>query len=213
MRIITAAYAKAGHKFSGRELVEIEFEGPRALQIGMFPAYDYFGDGSFYLLDSPGHAIGHLCGLARTTRNPSTFILLGGDVCHYAGIFRPSQHLLMPKEIHPHPCFPSREDMCLCPGSAWDALQASRGRQSSDTLYDLTFGLDISLATKTVGWLQELDCNENIFVIVAHDSTVRDGAPHFPESLNDWKSKGLGKTLKWAFLRDLSSYWKSQDLA
>lgn len=103
--------------------------------------------------------------------------------------------------------------MCLCPGSAWDELQASRGRRPNDTLYDLTFGLDISLATKTVGWLQELDCNEDVFVIVAHDSTVRDGAPHFPGSLNDWKSKGLGKTLKWAFLRDLSAYWKSQGLA
>jgi glyoxylase-like metal-dependent hydrolase (beta-lactamase superfamily II) len=44
--------------YEGRDLVEIDFEGPNTLQIGKFPAFDYFGDGSFYLLDSPGHAIG-----------------------------------------------------------------------------------------------------------------------------------------------------------
>lgn len=103
--------------------------------------------------------------------------------------------------------------MILCPGHAFEELQALRGRQPSDTLYDLTFGADIPLATKTVGQLQELDCDENIFVIIAHDSTVRDGVPHFPESLNAWKEKGWGKKLRWAFLRDLQSYWQLKGLA
>lgn len=76
--------------YADREFKEIEFSN---LRIGEFPAYDYFGDGSFYLLDTPGHAIGHLCGLARTTTNPDTFILLGGDVCHYQGVMRPSPQL------------------------------------------------------------------------------------------------------------------------
>jgi hypothetical protein len=103
--------------------------------------------------------------------------------------------------------------MCLCPGSAFDELQAARGRTATDTLYDLTFGHDISLARKTVSHLQELDCHEDIFVIIAHDSTVRDGAPHFPNSLNDWKDRGLGQKLKWAFFRDLEEYWRSKGLA
>lgn len=38
--------------YAGRELREIEFDGD--LTIGGFKAFDYFGDGSFYLLDSPG---------------------------------------------------------------------------------------------------------------------------------------------------------------
>ena len=60
---------------------EIEFES--AFKIGKFNAFDYFGDGSFYLLDVPGHAIGHMCGLVRTT--PTSFLLLGADSCHFAG--------------------------------------------------------------------------------------------------------------------------------
>ncbi|KAM5380137.1 hypothetical protein ACJZ2D_003784 [Fusarium nematophilum] len=195
----------------GRNLREISFDGPNSAKIGRFPTFDYFGDGSFYLLDSPGHAVGHLCGLARTTKNPDTFVLLGGDVCHYAGIFRPSKYLPVPDHIAPHPCRP-HDNTVLCPGEAFDRLQKSRGRASTDSLFDLTFGLDIDLARATAAQLQELDCNEDIFVIVAHDSTVRDGVPHFPESLNDWKTRGLGAGLKWAFLRDLENYWKSEGL-
>ncbi|TLD28150.1 hypothetical protein PspLS_04295 [Pyricularia sp. CBS 133598] len=177
--------------YANRNLREITFDGPQALKIGSFPAYDYFGDGSFYLLDSPGHAVGHLCGLARTTTSPtSTFVLLGGDVCHYAGIFRPSRQLPIPASITPHPC-PSSSLSALCPGHAWEELQKSRGgRECTDTLYDITFGHDIPVATNTVRWLQELDCIDDVFVIVAHDGTVRDGGvPRFPASLNDWKAK------------------------
>ena len=101
----------------------------------------------------------------------------------------------------------------MCPGDAFQQLQESRGRKLSDTLYDLTFGHDIPLATQTMRHLQGLDCDENIFVIIAHDSTVRDFVAHFPESLNDWKARGWGKRLKWAFLRDLREYWISKSLA
>ncbi|KAK5049525.1 hypothetical protein LTR84_004454 [Exophiala bonariae] len=132
--------------YSGRRLREIDFKGvDGVIRIGQFPAFDYFGDGSFYLLDSPGHA-------------------------------------------------------------------SFRGRETSDTLYDMTFGHDIPLATKTMQQLQELDCAENVFVIIAHDSTVRDGVAHFPQSLNDWQAKGWGKQLKWAFLRDLEPYFRSKEL-
>ncbi|KAI8940647.1 hypothetical protein NX059_001917 [Plenodomus lindquistii] len=194
--------------YANRKLREISFE--TGLKIGQFPAFDYFGDGSFFLLDSPGHAIGHLCGLARTTTgSEDSFILLGGDICHYAGIFRPSKHLPVPDNISPHPCIPNA-DFPLCPGTAFVELQRSRKRSSTDSLYDMTFGHDIPLARKTATWLQELDADERIFVIIAHDATVRDGVDHFPKPLNDWREKGWGKSLKWAFFRDLEVYWKSQ---
>ncbi|OBT65163.1 hypothetical protein VE03_04791 [Pseudogymnoascus sp. 23342-1-I1] len=198
--------------YTGRNLREISFDGPNSLRIGRFPAFDYFGDGSFYLLDSPGHAVGHLCGLARTTTGPDTFVLLGGDVCHYPGIFRPSEHLPVPESITPHPCNP-QSNLPFCPGSAFDDLQKSRGRKPTDTLYDMTYGLDIPLATRTVGHLQDLDCNEDVFVIIAHDGSVRDGVDHFPKSLNAWKEKGWGNMLRWAFFRDLEPYWKTVGLA
>lgn len=139
-------------------------------------------------------------------------MLLGGDVCHYAGIFRPSPQLPIPASIAPHPC-PSSLLPALCPGHAWEELQRSRGHAATDALYDMTFGHDIPLANKTVSWLQDLDCIEDVFVIVAHDGTVRDsGVPQFPRSLNDWKAKGWGKDLRWAFLRDLETFWRTKGL-
>ncbi|SPO01641.1 uncharacterized protein DNG_04314 [Cephalotrichum gorgonifer] len=198
--------------YAHRTLREISFDGPHVLRIGSFPAFDYFGDGSFYLLDTPGHAVGHLCGLARTTKGPDTFVLLGGDVCHFAGILRPSKYLPVPESIFPHPCHP-QGDMALCPGSAFDDLQRSRGREPTDALFDLCFGGDIPLARKTVGELQEFDCREDIFVIIAHDMAVAEGVEHFPASLNGWKEKGWGKGLKWSFFAEMRSYWESKGLA
>ncbi|KAK4210092.1 hypothetical protein QBC37DRAFT_442933 [Rhypophila decipiens] len=219
--------------YANRTLREITFpsNSPQVSKIGSFPAFDYFGDGSFYLLDSPGHAIGHLCGLARTTpgdSSTSTFILMGGDICHYAGIFRPSEYLPMPDKITPHPCCSHQPDvnmnLALCPGSAWTLLQTSRGRKPNQPLFDMTFGGDIPLAMKTAGWLMELDCLENVFVIIAHDTPVKNYVPKFnkhpledgeakpEENLNDWKENGWGKRLKWAWLADLEHYWRKQGL-
>ena len=48
-------------------------------------AFDFFGDGSFLLLDAPGHMVGHLVGLARTAENE--YVLMGGDCCHHRQIF------------------------------------------------------------------------------------------------------------------------------
>lgn len=196
----------------GRELHEIQFDGPSTVQVGRFKAFDYFGDGSFYLLDSPGHAVGHLCGLARTTSNPPSFILLGGDVCHYPGIFRPSTRLPIPASISPNPINPASSKY-FCPGHTWESLQSSRRRSLQDSLYDMTFGHDIPLANETKTKLQELDCLDDVFVIIAHDSTVRDHVPHFPASLNNWKHKGWAHKLKWAFMRDLRTYWSNAEVS
>ena len=43
-----------GDAFEGREVVELDFS--TGLDIGGFPSIDFFGDGSFYLLKSPGHS-------------------------------------------------------------------------------------------------------------------------------------------------------------
>lgn len=65
-------------ELEGRDVKEIEFADD-ATRIGGLQSYDYFGDGSFYLLATPGHEVGQLNGLARVTKNPDTFILLGAD--------------------------------------------------------------------------------------------------------------------------------------
>lgn len=64
-----------GSDWEGRTLKELDFEkDPGGLSIGMFKAMDWFGDGSFYILDTPGHAVGHLCGLARVQSD--SFVLM-----------------------------------------------------------------------------------------------------------------------------------------
>ncbi|KAI0823287.1 Metallo-hydrolase/oxidoreductase [Trametes gibbosa] len=56
--------------------------------IGPFPrAYDYFGDGSLYIIDAPGHLPGHINVLARTDTTGS-WIYLAGDTTHDARILR-----------------------------------------------------------------------------------------------------------------------------
>lgn len=50
--------------------------------IGPFPrAYDYFGDGSMYIVDAAGHLPGHVNILARTNATGS-WIYLAGDTAH-----------------------------------------------------------------------------------------------------------------------------------
>lgn len=156
--------------------------------------------------------VGHLCGIARTTVNPDTFILLGGDVCHYSGLMRPSAHMPVPDSITPNPINP-QASTALCPGHAFEELQKSRGREPTDTLFTMTFGHDIPLATNTVKWLQELDCNDDIFVIVAHDFHVEKVVDHFPQSLNSWKEKGWGKQTRWAWLQELKPYFDSKGVS
>ncbi|KAF2732852.1 Metallo-hydrolase/oxidoreductase [Polyplosphaeria fusca] len=49
--------------------------------LGAFPAaVDFFGDGSVYVIDAPGHLPGHVNLLAR--KGPGKWVYLGGDCCH-----------------------------------------------------------------------------------------------------------------------------------
>lgn len=195
--------------WAGRNLREISFNGSDTLKIGQFPALDYFGDGSFYLLDSPGHAIGHLCGLVRTTTSPDTFVLLGGDICHHGSIFRPSSHLPLPASITPNPIIPQSEAP-FCPGHAFEELQRERGMDPHGPILKPEFGYDIPLALDTIGKLQEIDCEEDVLVIIAHDKFACQQVDHFPASLNAWKAKGWGTSLRWAFLKDFEFYWRAK---
>ena len=53
--------------------------------IAGFPAFDFFGDGTFFLCDAPGHMAGNLLALARTGRDE--WIAMGGDCCHDRKLF------------------------------------------------------------------------------------------------------------------------------
>jgi len=51
--------------------------------LGPFPrTLDYFGDGSLYLVDAPGHILGHLNALVRVGTGTNDWVLLAGDTAH-----------------------------------------------------------------------------------------------------------------------------------
>lgn len=94
--------------FTNREVAELSFDSS-TISIGNMRAIDFFGDGSFFFLDAPGHAVGHINALARTSTNPSTFIYMGGDSFHHCAALRPNEYMPLPKSIevpnlNPYPC-------------------------------------------------------------------------------------------------------------
>lgn len=104
--------------YEGRETIELEYSSNDSMvsTIGNFQAYDYFSDGSLYILSTPGHTIGHLSALARTTSDhgKSTFIFMGGDIIHSNAVFRPSSNYPLPDTIPA----PNRRPFSsyICPG-------------------------------------------------------------------------------------------------
>jgi glyoxylase-like metal-dependent hydrolase (beta-lactamase superfamily II) len=186
--------------YEGRNVREIDFSG--ALTIGRFKAHDYFGDGSFYLLDTPGHSVGHMCGLARTTKNPPTFVFMAGDASHHAAEFRPTEYLPLPKEVNT-----SGTSSTSSVSSGAEYRDAHYDKSATKPFYNVTasFAHDKELADWTIAGMGEFDCHENVLLLTAHDEHVVEPEAvisFFPKTLNDWYEKGMAKKAKWMFLRD-----------
>lgn len=70
-------------------------------------AHDFFGDGSFYLVDAPGHMPGHLGAIAHT--DDDEWVFMGGDCCHHRALLldrRPMSVTVGPngtKSFHANP--------------------------------------------------------------------------------------------------------------
>jgi hypothetical protein len=184
----------------GRNVTEINFtaENSTACKIGRFSAVDYFGDGSFYILDAPGHSVGHLCALARVTSDPDSFVFMGGDAAHHPGLLRPSPYLPLPESIHPSPFTSSAP-------CTWEMLQRIQPQHSLTEPYlRPARGMFPAYdeAEDTIRKIQELDAQDNILVILPHDRTVLGVVELFPESVNEWLKQGVKERLRWMFLGD-----------
>lgn len=196
--------------YAGRSLREISFDSK--LEIGGYKAFDYFGDGSFYLLESPGHAIGHMCALARTSASPSTFIFLGGDCAHHSGEYRPSPSNPLPSTLSPSPI--PHLHPTTCPGSLFIPVHRlydpANRTNATDTPTSEPFYLiaaagadDVTQARESVKKLSNFDGREDVFMMIAHDAHVRDIVRCFPEGkANDWKKQGWKEKAMWRFLAD-----------
>ncbi|MCJ1424693.1 hypothetical protein MMC29_002581 [Sticta canariensis] len=184
----------------GRVFREIDFqEEGKGMKIGRFSTIDFFGNGSFYLLDAPGHSIGHLCGFARVTSSPDSFVLLGADACHHAALFRPTDYLPLPTKISPSPI---QTFGGACPGAMLQHVQPrKRANEPFLTLSKVAFPYHDD-AQETLEKIKELDAVDNIFVIISHDKSLKGQIEEFPKSINDWKSKGLKPKTRWLFCKD-----------
>lgn len=196
------------HRSSGRNLVEIDFKQDPSLKAGRLPAHDFFGDGSFYLLDIPGHAIGQLGGLARTSSNPDTFILMGADVCHHGSAVRPSHWLHYPEDEPPLPLSDLEKIKAQhhgsCPGGEeFEKLNAEVNKTGEEPIFGPNVYVKEQDAIDSLTKVQYADMQENIFFTFAHDATMEGVVDLFPQHANNWKEKGWKKTIMWRFLKDL----------
>lgn len=184
--------------WQGRELVEIDFSGEAGLDIGKFQAYDFYGDGSFYLLSSPGHAVGHMSALARTTANPPSFMLLGGDIAHHCGEFRPSPYTPLPEMISPNPL---GRTLSACPGRLFLSIHPWKDpeRPFFDPTTEPGWHLEASIAKESIDKLIEADAYDNIFPVMAHDMTLGDTVDLYPRKANDWMAKRWKEETRWGF--------------
>ena len=192
------------------------------MNIAGFPAFNYFGDGSFYLIDSPGvrrtaiskiyhlmirqHDIGHISALARTTTSPHTFIFIGGDISNHAGEFRPSEHIPLPALISPNPL--NNFSPVPCPGHIFEKIHP-KGHGHSP-FYGIgtwpdgdSCALDLPAALESHRKLRLLDAQDaQVFVILAHDENIGDVIDFFPKNANAWKKLGWADKARWMFLGD-----------
>ena len=169
-----------------RPVHEVDFSS--GVNLGGLQAVDWFCDGSFYLLDLPGHAIGHMGALARTSTGPNgggedTYILMGSDACVHAGQLRPSIYTPLPEHV---PLF-----------------QDKRKTEPFFRVANRPGTQDVHAATNTIDKLQLLDSQPNVFTVMAHDRHLLDVIDLFPEKANDWRQRGWKERTRWLFLKDL----------
>ncbi|KAL6230243.1 hypothetical protein BDW75DRAFT_76430 [Aspergillus navahoensis] len=199
--------------WQGRKLQEMDFDnhpnGTRS--IGRFKAIDYFGDGSFYLLHTPGHSPEHMCGLARV--QPDSFVLMGADFAHHPGEFRPTELNPIPDIVRPNPLPRNPRYASICPGDIFESL----GHQPGNTCTPFyrpakQFSHNVDQCNATIEGLSEFDESDDVLVVIAHDHSLlpiltgeEDGDQGwlFPKrSLGSWKEAGLKHRGMWRFLGD-----------
>ena len=196
--------------FEGRHLIELDFSESQLKVCGL-RAIDWFDDGSFYLLEAPGHTNDHVMALARTAEEK--FILLGGDAAHHCGEFRPTPLVPLPESISPSPFEPPKS-LSSCPSSIFEPIHRSAADSKSDfrttPFYEAApiMETDALASRLTLEALKTLDSSPDVLVVIAHDSSLLNILGLYPDlkaDLTGWEegggrnTKGIGR---WRFLKD-----------
>lgn len=204
--------------FNGREVKELT-PTQFTTKTGGLKAYDYFGDGSFYFLLAPGHALGHINALARTTED--TFIYMAADSFHHTSQLRPHTGAQLPESVTLHSCSCTAASLqpvhpVSHPDDLPDRYHSAFGLPNA-TYRDVPFqtiveaedgasiAVDVQAARDTIKAIQRFDASDDILVIAAHDASLFDVIEYLPKEANDWKAKGWKDAGKWAFLEDVQA--------
>ncbi|KAL9122373.1 MAG: hypothetical protein Q9187_001073 [Circinaria calcarea] len=151
--------------------------------------------------------------LARTSTSPDTFILMGGDVSHHGGQFRPTEYVPLPQELKPNPL--DRHSSHPCPGSVFEAVHwKNKVDEPIFEAANLEDGKgaseDFQGAMESIGELVEVDGQDHVFTVVAYDKSLLGIVEFFPAKANQWKEKGWMKG-RWAFLGDFKEAVEAAD--
>jgi hypothetical protein len=161
-----------------------------------------------------------MCGLARTTSgDDSTFLLLGGDICHFVGDIRPNATSPMPREIpadvldhdpayFPHPCpcslFTDHHPQLSNSSSSTERQETPFYKVST---HPASAYIDPPTAQESVDKLIHFEQSPQVMICVAHDGALLKYLPTFnkdPKSeLNEWKNKGWKEKCRWDWLNEL----------
>jgi len=137
---------------------------------------------------------------------------MGGDCCHYAGMFRPTEYLPLPQDISTPALDSYYPSPCPCSAFTQHHPKATGTEARTNPFYDVSraagsaysFGDE---AQKSLNKLQLLDAHSGIFVCLAHDDVLFDVLPLFNDDttkdINDWQKRGLKEYCRWAFLNEL----------
>ncbi|KAH8809486.1 hypothetical protein DL96DRAFT_567215 [Flagelloscypha sp. PMI_526] len=196
--------------FANHTNKQLDFKKAK-LQIGGFPALDYFEDGSFYLLSVPGHQAGHITALARIA--PTTFVYLSGDTFHHTAQIRPTAAL--------HKNVPIDTTLLDSAEGTISSTFFASGGQDSPTKFDFSarsgpfFDLiehgvyadpAVSRISQHMTW--DFDANPDVIVVAAHDTAFRDYFTADPQALMKWKQTGLKKQVVWKFADAEDLAWR-----
>jgi glyoxylase-like metal-dependent hydrolase (beta-lactamase superfamily II) len=185
--------------FEGRTVREIDFAECKTT-IGGFRAADFFGDGSFWILEAPGHTSHHICALCRTTED--SWLLLGGDACHSIAQLRPNSFRPLPETVSEDSIGRLRSEESSC-----NHTSSACHRSREQSIYNLAPAMaeDLKMAEETVEKFKAFDGRDDVMIILAHDATLLDSLEFFPESIADWKAKDKATQGRWLFLKDLKA--------
>ncbi|KAJ3022574.1 UNVERIFIED_CONTAM: hypothetical protein HDU68_009032 [Siphonaria sp. JEL0065] len=141
--------------------------------IGSFErGWDFYGDGSFWIIDAPGHCKGHMIAFARTSTNPDTYMLFAGDAAHAQCLYKTSPGC-SDKDTR-HPC-----------GLFTQSLQFTPVEDLVLAIHD-----DLEVAYRTIAKISRMDALDNVLVVAAHEIELDGVVDLFPQCANEWLRKG-----------------------